>query len=93
MSVVIRTKTAFQNALDRHASKIEKITRAVNAQYRGAAAVDLTTGMHGTIKNMTYEPSVWNRRAQGWGDWNVELEIGGYGVRNISPEAVQLEAK
>lgn len=81
-------KTAFQNALDRHASKIQKITREVNAQYKDLPAMEISTGKHGIIKSLTFESSYGSE-----GDWNVVIEVAGYGCLNLRPAYIQVEVK
>ena len=83
-------KTAFQNALDRHASKIQKITRAVNTEYVGRTATEISTGITGIIKELTYEVSYRNPMTGEWGDWNVVIEVAGYGFMNLQPAYIQV---
>ena len=86
-------KTAFQNALDRHASKIQKITRAVNAQYAGLPAMEISTGKRGIIKELTYESAYRNPVTGEWSDWNVVIEVDGYGYMNLQPAFIQVGVK
>ena len=83
-------KTAFQNALDRHASKIQKITRIVNAQYKDLPAMEISTGRRGIIHELTYESSYRNPVTGEWGDWNVVIEVAGYGFMNLQPAYIQV---
>lgn len=93
MNAIIRTRTAFQNALDREASKIEKLTRAVNAQYAGTVVTEISTGISGVIRELTYEPSIWNKQTATSGCWNVAIEVEGYGFLNLPPYAIELGSK
>lgn len=90
---LIRTKATFQNALDFHASEIQKITREVNAQYKDLPATEISTGKSGKIKSLTYESSYRNPVTGEWGDWNVEIEVAGYGYMNLQPAFIQVGVK
>ncbi len=93
MNTIARVKTAFRNALDSEASKIEKITREVNAQYKGMVATEIATGIKGKIVELTYEPSVWNRATMTSGCWNIVISVEGYGNLNLPLYAIELGAK
>jgi hypothetical protein len=91
MSAAQRVKTAFQNALDLRATEIQKITRAVNAEYAKMPATEISTGVSGIIVGLTYESSYTNPFTGEAGDWNVVIEVKGYGFLNLQPAYIQVE--
>lgn len=88
MNAIARTKSAFQNYLDRKASQIQTITREVNAEYKGMTAVEISTGKRGEIKSLSFESSYGTE-----GDWNVVIEVAGYGFMNLRPAYIYLEVE
>ena len=83
-------KARFQNMLDRHASKIQRITREVNAECAGLPAMEISTGVKGVIKSLTFESGYINPVTREAGDWNVVIEVAGYGFLNLQPAYIQI---
>lgn len=93
MNTIARTKTAFQNALDFQSTQIQKITREMNAEYAGLLATEISTGKSGKITKLEYIASYRNPVTGEWGDWNVEIEVAGYGYMNLQPSFIQVGVK